>query len=159
MLAILAKHSVNNPKRWLTVENNCIFRQIFSILPTYNQHTLQIYNTQTHLPIFETLNHPPACLLIDRLQLQLACVLSTAASVPDTGPIIALSQNTHAYTLILTHSQRTYTHTGCVWALIQASERSWFISAISRRPKSTTNNNQHHHHPVQILSELSITAY
>lgn len=32
-------------------------------------------------------------------QLQLACVLSTAASVPDTEPIIARSQNTHSRSL------------------------------------------------------------
>lgn len=68
-------------------------------LPPLNTHS---GNTVHADIVFVALSHPLPSPLIDRQQLQLACVLSTAASVPDTEPIIALSQNTHTH---------VYTHT------------------------------------------------
>lgn len=84
----------------------------------HRTHTPETQNADTllHLGSFVALSLPLASLFTDRQQLQLACVLSTAAFVPDTEPIIALSQNTRVRTHIHTHSQRV--HTLCVWALI-----------------------------------------
>lgn len=77
---------------------------------------IQFVNTQSYLDVSVALSHPPACLvmLMDREQLQLASVLSTAASVPDTEPFIALSQNTHTHVHAHTHTLTQGIHSQAV---------------------------------------------
>lgn len=64
-----------------------------------------MYNVQSkpHAAVIVALSHLPTSLLIHRQQLQLACILSAAALVPDTESFIALSQNTHIHKMLCAH--------------------------------------------------------
>lgn len=73
----------------------------------------------------------------------------------------SLSPGYKAYYCMIAKHTLTLTHkgdAGCVWA--SYSPRTWFICTISRRapslPLIITVSSQHH--PLQILSELSVTA-
>lgn len=120
--------------------------------PLTNTHTPEIRYVHTRVRAYVSFRRlhgvkPSSCKSASRQTATPAGLRIVNSSLcPGYWAHYCIIKKTHTHTHTLT---KGYTLTGCVWALIRAAKRPWFICAISRRPESPTNNNQHHHHQVQ----------